>query len=103
MPHATKTPDRLRPAAASRPVPPQDVRRRKPPLLSFLLRWETLRRVGRVASLMAIDFAGLFLALLTALVLKEFLTIGQVRWNASLDATSVPSPRRSAWAVMGWC
>jgi exopolysaccharide biosynthesis polyprenyl glycosylphosphotransferase len=87
VPHAIKTPERTRPATGARPVPPQDVRRRRPPLLSFLLRWETMRRVGRVGSLMAIDFAGLFLALFTALVVKEALTRGHVRWDASLSAT----------------
>ena len=47
-----------------------DVRRKRPPVLSFLLRWETLRRLGRAASLMAIDLAGVFLAIFTALALK---------------------------------
>ncbi len=88
MSHATKTPERLRPDAASRAAQVQDVRRRKPPMLSFLLRWETMRRLGRVASLMAVDFLGLFAALLTALAVKELLTLGHVRWDASLEATS---------------
>ncbi|HSD79760.1 MAG TPA: sugar transferase [Solirubrobacteraceae bacterium] len=47
-----------------------DVRRKKPPALSFLLRWETVRRLARVCSLMAIDLAGVFLAIFTALALK---------------------------------
>lgn len=53
-------------------VPPvtQDVRRKRPPMLSFLLRMDTLRQVARVVSLMALDFAGLFGAILAALCLK---------------------------------
>jgi exopolysaccharide biosynthesis polyprenyl glycosylphosphotransferase len=47
-----------------------DVRRKRPPLLSFLLRWETLRRGGRVLSLMALDLAAVALALFTALALR---------------------------------
>ena len=51
---------------------PQDVRRKRPPALSFLLRMDTLRRVARVASLLALDFVGLFLAIFTALCLKAW-------------------------------
>src|SRR5690348_17962050 len=52
------------------PFPERDVRRKKPPFLSFLLRWETLRRVARVISLLALDFAGVVGGLLTALLVK---------------------------------
>src|SRR3954470_7199292 len=57
------------------PLPPQgidgrDMRAKKPPLLSFLLRMETLRRVGRIVSLLIIDLAGVFLAIYTAIALK---------------------------------
>jgi exopolysaccharide biosynthesis polyprenyl glycosylphosphotransferase len=48
-----------------------DIRRKRPPALSFLLRMSTLRRMTRVASLMALDFAGVTLAIFAALVLKE--------------------------------
>jgi exopolysaccharide biosynthesis polyprenyl glycosylphosphotransferase len=48
-----------------------DIRRKRPPLVSFLLRMATLWRVARVASLLALDFVGVALAVLTALVLKE--------------------------------
>ena len=47
-----------------------DVRRKRPPVLSFLLRWETVRRAGRVLSLLALDLAGLFAAIFTALALE---------------------------------
>src|ERR1700757_5257444 len=52
------------------PLPERDVRRKKPPFLSFLLRWETLRRVARVISLLALDFVGVAGALLTAVMVK---------------------------------
>ena len=39
-------------------LPPVDVRRKRPPALSFLLRMETLRKASRVVSLLALDFAG---------------------------------------------
>ena len=48
----------------------RDVRAKRPPLLSFLLRMETLRRVGRVLSLVALDTFGVLLAIFTALALK---------------------------------
>jgi len=48
----------------------RDMRRKRPPLLSFLLRAETLRRLGRILSLLALDFAGVAGALFTALILK---------------------------------
>ena len=52
------------------PLPDRDMRRKRPPALSFLLRMDTLQRVSRVVSLLALDFAGIFAAILTALCLK---------------------------------
>src|SRR5271163_4827563 len=48
-----------------------DMRRKRPPALSFLLRMATARRVARVVSLLALDFVGVSLAIFTALLLKE--------------------------------
>jgi exopolysaccharide biosynthesis polyprenyl glycosylphosphotransferase len=64
----TEAPERD--AAAAPHEVEYDVRRKRPPLLSFLLRWETLRRVARVLSLMALDLAAVALALFTALALR---------------------------------
>jgi exopolysaccharide biosynthesis polyprenyl glycosylphosphotransferase len=64
----------------------RDIRRRRPPLLLFLLRVSTLRRAGRVLSLLALDFAGVTLAIWTALVLKEALH-GQVDTSNALHGT----------------
>jgi len=58
------------------------MRRKRPPALSFLLRMDTLRRMVRVASLLALDFGGVFLAIFTALCLKA--------WGlGALDRTAV--------------
>ncbi|HST56530.1 MAG TPA: sugar transferase [Solirubrobacteraceae bacterium] len=46
------------------------MRRKRPPVLSFLLRMDTARRVVRVISLLALDLAGVELAIFTALLLK---------------------------------
>jgi exopolysaccharide biosynthesis polyprenyl glycosylphosphotransferase len=51
-------------------LPIRDVRRKKPPLLSFVLRLETARRVARVISLLALDLVGVGAALFTSLLLK---------------------------------
>jgi exopolysaccharide biosynthesis polyprenyl glycosylphosphotransferase len=51
-------------------APERDMRRKRPPVLSFFLRAETARRAGRVLTLLALDFAGLSAAIFTALVLK---------------------------------
>ena len=51
-------------------LPARDVRRKRPPLLSFVLRLETLRRIARVASLLVLDFIGVAGALVTALLVK---------------------------------
>jgi exopolysaccharide biosynthesis polyprenyl glycosylphosphotransferase len=65
-------------------LPTRDVRRKRPPLLSFLLRLETLRRVARVVSLLALDFLGVAGALFTALLLKLVIRDGGeagLAWN----------------------
>jgi exopolysaccharide biosynthesis polyprenyl glycosylphosphotransferase len=47
-----------------------DVRRKRPPALSFILRFETLRRIARVLSLLVLDLLGVAGALFTALLVK---------------------------------
>jgi len=51
-------------------LPIRDVRRKRPPALSFLVRVETMRKVARVLSLLALDYIGVVAALYTALALK---------------------------------
>src|SRR3954464_15873939 len=68
-------------------LPPMDVRRKRPPALSFLLRMETLRRAARVLGLLALDFAGLYAALFTALLLKVELTEHRWAWEDTLAET----------------
>ncbi len=48
----------------------RDVRHKRPPLLMFLLRMETLRRLTRMVSLLALDFVGVTGALYTAIVIR---------------------------------
>src|SRR6266511_4456890 len=67
-------------------LPPRDVRRKRPPALSFLLRWETARRVGRVVTLMGLDFAGVSLGIFTALILKAAV-VGPLNWDNALQGT----------------
>jgi len=57
-------------------LPERDVRRKRPPALSFVLRMETMRRFVRVASLLALDFLGVYLAVASALGLKALLRGG---------------------------
>ncbi len=64
----------------------RDIRSKRPPLLSFLLRMSTLRRVARVASLLALDFIGLALAIFTALAIKEAFH-GELEPSRALNGT----------------
>src|SRR5665213_1884856 len=48
----------------------RDMRSKRPPAMSFLLRMATARRLARVLSLLALDFVGVALALITARVVK---------------------------------
>ena len=68
-------------------LPPTDIRRKRPPALSFLLRMDTLRRLARVVTLLALDFAGVFAAIFTALMVKAVLREGEWAWAASLTET----------------
>src|SRR5271154_7292315 len=63
-----------------------DMRRKRPPALSFLLRMATARRVARVVSLLALDFVGVSLAIFTALVLKAAV-LGHVVASNSVHGT----------------
>jgi exopolysaccharide biosynthesis polyprenyl glycosylphosphotransferase len=51
-------------------LPQRDVRAKRPPLFSFVLRLETLRRIARVVSLLILDFVGVTAALFSALMFK---------------------------------
>jgi exopolysaccharide biosynthesis polyprenyl glycosylphosphotransferase len=62
--------------AAPAALPERDVRRKRPPALSFLLRLATLRRAMRIVVLLALDFAGVWAALFVALLLKGLIKSG---------------------------
>src|SRR4051794_17596703 len=63
-------------------LPDRDMRSKRPPLLSFLLRWSTLRRGARVISLLALDLAAIILAIFTALCLKA---LARDAWEPSVS------------------
>jgi exopolysaccharide biosynthesis polyprenyl glycosylphosphotransferase len=48
----------------------RDVRARKAPIRSIVIRWESMRRLVRIITLAALDAAGVFLAIWTAIELK---------------------------------
>jgi exopolysaccharide biosynthesis polyprenyl glycosylphosphotransferase len=72
----------LAPAEAPAELPLRDVRAGSMPLLKGVLRFEALRRGGRVVTLAALDVAGMFLAIWTALAIKA-----AVRAPGILDST----------------
>src|ERR1035441_7085770 len=74
----------------------RDMRSKRPPALSFLLRMSTLRRGTRVISLLALDFVGVALAIFTALVLKAAV-LGHVEASqASGETRRIRSEERRA-------
>jgi exopolysaccharide biosynthesis polyprenyl glycosylphosphotransferase len=64
----------------------RDVRRKRPPALSLLLRWETARRAIRIGALLALDFVGVSLAIFTALAFKV-LVEGRFNFSDVFDTT----------------
>jgi exopolysaccharide biosynthesis polyprenyl glycosylphosphotransferase len=66
IPETSRAPENSEPL--DRPV--RDVRRKRPPAFSFLVRLETMRKIARVLSLLALDYVGVVGALYTALMLK---------------------------------
>src|SRR4051794_40681212 len=63
----------LQPAPGVATLPPRDVRAKRPFLLRAIIRLRTLRSLARVVVLAALDAAGIFLAIWTALELKALL------------------------------
>src|SRR5215207_8881705 len=84
MPETSVEHEPVRTPAPPRVVlPPVDIRRKRPPALSFLLRMDTLRRFSRVVSLLALDFAAVFAAIFTALMVKAVVRDDDWAWDAS--------------------
>ncbi len=65
----------------------RDMRRKRPPALSFLLQMETLRKLARYGSLLAVDLAAVFLAIFTALVLKAALRTDTLNVHNEFEQT----------------
>jgi exopolysaccharide biosynthesis polyprenyl glycosylphosphotransferase len=76
-------------------LPDRDVRRKRPPALSFLIRMETLRRVSRIVSLLVLDFVGVFAAIFTALAIKA-----AARGEPSLHAVLTETRETVAFAYL---
>jgi exopolysaccharide biosynthesis polyprenyl glycosylphosphotransferase len=62
----------------------RDVRRKRPPVLSFLLKLDTLRKAVRLTTLLTLDFFGVYMAITTALWLKAGLTSGE--WHVTAQS-----------------
>ncbi len=75
------------PNDAAPPRPDRDVRSKRPPALSFLLRMDTMRRALRVLSLLALDLFGVAAAIFTALIIKAALLGTQVSADAAITET----------------
>jgi exopolysaccharide biosynthesis polyprenyl glycosylphosphotransferase len=73
-------------ATARREQSDRDMRSKRPPAMSFLLRMDTARRVARVISLLALDFVGVALAIFSALVVKAAV-LGKVEASPALHET----------------
>jgi exopolysaccharide biosynthesis polyprenyl glycosylphosphotransferase len=86
-------PAAARPDARARELrlPGRDVRRKRPPALSFLLRMETLRRLARIVTLLALDFLGVYAAIFTALLIKA-----EVRGGPSVGDV-LHETRKTVW------
>src|ERR1700691_3757008 len=84
--HVAQAPPVLAQDAVRREPGEYDMRRKRPPAISFLLRVETARRALRVLSLLALDFTGLTLAIFTALVIKAA-ALGHVELSQAYEET----------------
>ncbi|MEA2225539.1 MAG: hypothetical protein QOE67_821 [Solirubrobacteraceae bacterium] len=73
-------------ATARKETGDRDMRRKRPPVLSFLLRMSTARRLARVVSLLGLDFVAVALAIFTALILKA-VVFDHVQFHAALRET----------------
>jgi exopolysaccharide biosynthesis polyprenyl glycosylphosphotransferase len=72
-------------------LPARDVRARKSPLRSALIRYEAARRLTRVLILCALDIAGVFVAIWTALELKGVIN-GKADLTQSFHQTKTVAP-----------
>src|SRR4051795_7725475 len=72
-------------------LPARDIRARKAPVRSALIRFEALRRLTRVLTLTVLDVAGVFLAIWTALELKAVIN-GQPNLTLSFHQTKDVAP-----------
>ena len=81
----------LREVAPTDALVERDVRAGKPLILTSILRFESLRRVGRIVMLAALDVAALFLAIWTALAIKTAL-VSPDALDITFDQTKEVAP-----------
>src|SRR3954470_14343870 len=82
----------LREVRSPEPIPvPRDVRARRPALLRWIIRAESLRRIVRVAILASLDIAAVFMAIWTALELKAVIR-GHPDLSLSFDQAQDVAP-----------
>ena len=84
-------PEALTPAPAKLRLPSFDVRRKRPPVLSFLLRWDSVRRLFRLTTLLTMDFFAVLFAIFTALAVKG-------AWHNNYDAHAAVEATRDILA-----
>jgi exopolysaccharide biosynthesis polyprenyl glycosylphosphotransferase len=72
-------------------LPARDIRARKAPVRSALIRFEAIRRITRVLILTALDIAGVYGAIWTALELKAFIN-GKSDLTQSFNQTQDVAP-----------
>ncbi len=75
------------PPASEFALSDRDVRRKRPPALSFLLKLDTVRIMFRVGTLFMLDAIGIYMAILTALWLKAGILNGVWQVRAQAAAT----------------
>lgn len=72
-----------------------DMRRRRPPALSFLLKMDTLRRFTRIVTLLALDAIGVYAAILAALQIKT-----ELRGGATFDENATQAYHYATFAFL---
>jgi exopolysaccharide biosynthesis polyprenyl glycosylphosphotransferase len=78
----------------------RDVRARRPGAWNVIRRLDTPRRVGRIASLMVLDIAGIGLGILTALLIKSLVLEGNLAAHNAWETTRSMLPFASLVAVL---
>jgi exopolysaccharide biosynthesis polyprenyl glycosylphosphotransferase len=93
--HTESRADDVGSVASAFVLPERDVRRKRPIFWSLLLRLETARRLGRILTLLALDFVGVMGAVFTSLIVKS-----AINGTNDLDAVWKQTRHWSAFAYL---